>query len=224
MKSIPPSGGTSNAVMFPPVTNVRPLRRQQWLQYAERAVQFMERGEKAEAEAMWRLAVKHAERDRAAEHEFGGVLLGLAELLYSDRRPQDALEYCQRALACLTGAYGDRHPKVAGCLNLEASIHFAQGNYSAAFDACSKAHAIFERALGDRNSDTVVTTYNLAMINHALGRFLHAERFYRRSLALIKTTVCISVSREAMIENYAHLLDRTNRAQEAAQLRLSKNR
>ncbi|HEU4712152.1 MAG TPA: CHAT domain-containing tetratricopeptide repeat protein [Pyrinomonadaceae bacterium] len=104
-------------------------------------------------------------------YESAKALSGLALIYKEQRRDTEALAALQQVLQEFTSLGDDR--EVANTLNMIGTIHYGQGNYSAAAAAFRKS------AEANSNSDSVV---RLADALYMQGDYTQALSFYKKSL------------------------------------------
>lgn len=104
-------------------------------------------------------------------YESAKALSGLALIYKEQRRDTEALTALEQALREFT-SLGDKE-EVANTLNTIGSIHYAQGNYSAAAEAFRKSNE------ANNNVDSVV---RLADVLYMQGDYTQALTFYKQSL------------------------------------------
>ena len=110
-------------------------------------------------------------------HESAKALSGLALIYKEQRRDTEALAALEQVLREFT-SLGDKE-EVANTLNMIGSIHYGQGNYSAAADAFLKSNK------ANNNVDSVV---RLADVLYMQGDYTQALSFYKKSLEQVPKT------------------------------------
>jgi len=123
---------------------------------------------------------------RDAEVGTTGALLlqnGLAQLLQSQGKYEEAEPLFRRTLAAREAALGPAHPHTLTLVNNLALLLKAQGKYEEAEPLYRRALAGREEALGPAHPDTLASVNNLAQLLQALGKYEEAEPLYRRALA-----------------------------------------
>ena len=110
-------------------------------------------------------------------YEAAKALSGLALIYKEQRRETEALAALQQVLGEFT-SLGDKE-EIANTLNMIGTIHYGQGNYSAAADAFRKSNE------ANSNVDSVV---RLADVLYMQGDYTQALTFYKNSLERVTRT------------------------------------
>jgi tetratricopeptide (TPR) repeat protein len=125
-----------------------------------------------------------------------------------------ALKLQTEALDIRERLLGPNNAAIAATLTAVAGIYAAQGNYAAAEPPLTRALAIRE-ALGADSEATAESLNNLALLYAAEGKAAEAEPLYQRAIAIFETTND-HAALATTLENYAALLEDTDRAADAA--------
>jgi tetratricopeptide (TPR) repeat protein len=86
----------------------------------------------------------------------------------------------RRDIAATEATFGRDHPALAPKLVDLAGLLYSEGQYAEAEALCSRALTISQRVLGPRDSETVRTVKQLAMIYRAQGRSKEADELLAR--------------------------------------------
>jgi tetratricopeptide (TPR) repeat protein len=212
--------GVPALAAVPQQNNVAPIPIQKWQRYHELALAARDKGDNATAEAMWLAALEHAEENGVDGASVAVMFDELAGLYYASGEMQMAEIFCRRALYAFSTVYETKHTTIAYCLNNLAGICYGMGRLEDAETLCKAALDMFEQTLGAMHDEVALALHNLAMIYHRQSRFVHAERNYRRALAIRTKTLGYSDSSvKKLIDNYATMLETTDRREEATALR-----
>ncbi len=144
-----------------------------------------EAGRPAEAVAIWKELLVHAEKAYGPDHinvavslnNFGNLYDRLG--IYSKAQP-----LLERSLAIRERNLGPDHPTTAIAVNNLAGLYQRQGLYVEAELLYKRSLAIREQALGSSNHSTALALNNLGFLYYTQGLYDKAEPLYRRSLAI----------------------------------------
>ena len=98
--------------------------------------------------------------------------------------PEKAEGHLERALELRRAAYGERHPKVAGAMNVLGALRHDQGRPEDAETLYRRALAIYRDVEGDGAPQVPTILLNLAQALEASGRLEEATRLCEESIAL----------------------------------------
>ena len=184
------------------------------------ALLYQEQGKYAQAEPLYQQALQIYEKAYGLEHPYVAANLNnLARLYRSQGRYTEAESLLQRALAIREKAIQPDHPDMANSLNSLAELYRVQGKYAEAESLFQRALVIDEKAYGLEHPKVATDLNNLALFYHTQGKHTQAEAFYQRALAILEKTLAIHPHVAICLENYARLLKKTRREDEAAKLR-----
>ncbi len=180
---------------------------------------YYSQGRYAEAEPLFKRALEINETTLGKQHPKTAISLNnLADIYTSQGRYAEAEPLFKRVIEIFQKTLGEEHPDTATSLNNLSRIYYLQGRYAEAEPLVRHALAIREKVLG-KHPDTANSLNNVAKLCYSLGRYSEAEPLYQRSLIMFEETL----GKEhpilvATLENYAALLRKMNRADEAAKL------
>jgi tetratricopeptide (TPR) repeat protein len=186
----------------------------------EAATYFYHRARYAEAEPLYRRALKIDEKAYGPDHSDVAIgLNNLAALLKATNRTAEAEPLYRRALEIDEKAYGPDHPDVAIDLNNLAQLLQATNRLAEAEPLMWRALAIDEKALGPEHPKVAIRLNNLAQLLQATNRRGEAEPLMRRALEIDEKAYGPGHPAVATdLNNLAELLRATNRLDEAEPL------
>lgn len=175
------------------------------------------RGDYAAAERSFSGAVVKAERYGLQDLRVAQSVSQLAQVYVAQRKLVEAEPLYLRALDIYQKVRGDEHMDVAATLNNLGVLHKMYGQYAAAEPYLTRALAIKEKLLGSDHREVGLSLRHLASLYMAQERYEQAEPLLRRALA-IREREAEDGDLAKILEEYAGLLRKTNRAAEAEPL------
>jgi tetratricopeptide (TPR) repeat protein len=172
------------------------------------------------AEPLYQRALAIDERLLGPEHPDTATSLNNLALLFKNQGKYEQAEpLYQRALAIRERVLGPEHPDTALSLINLATHYWDQGKYEQAEPLYQRALAIRERVLGPEHPDTALSLFWLAFIYSRKGEYEQSEAFYLRTLNIYGKTLPPDHPYIArVLDNYANLLRKMNRIEEASKL------
>ncbi len=149
-----------------------------------------------------------------------GNLHNLAALYSAQGKYEEAEPLYLRARSILEQMFGPIHPEVAFSLNSLAELYSIQGNYVQAEPLYKHALFIREQTLGLNHADTAFSLHGLAKAYDAQGNYAQAELLYKQVLS-VRMHVLEPTHPDvvAVLENYAALLQKEQRDDEASEIK-----
>jgi tetratricopeptide (TPR) repeat protein/tRNA A-37 threonylcarbamoyl transferase component Bud32 len=145
----------------------------------------LECGDPRRAEALLRDATDSAARLLDADHPLVAALRErLAEALMHLGRPDEGLQFLDRARDAHLKTYRRPHWVVARAMNLESSLAYEAGDFARAEDAARAALREFEALEHRSTHDYAVTLGNLARVLLMLGHWGEARDLAQKSVEL----------------------------------------
>src|SRR5262245_12356729 len=120
----------------------------EWIDTMRAAQKALNESRYADAEQFLRAAVHEAEKFPSGDRRFDLSFNGLAKVLYSQGKYDEAERSYLQAVAVLEKKLGPGHLRVAESLNGLALIYQMQGRYKEAEPLFSRASRISEKVLG----------------------------------------------------------------------------
>jgi tetratricopeptide (TPR) repeat protein len=142
----------------------------------EAAVQFINMGQKSNAEEMYRRALEGYEKVLGLEHPLTlASVSNLAWVLQDQRKYEAAEEMYRRALKEYEKVLGLEHPSTLTCISNLAWVLQEQGKYEAAEKMYRRALEGYERLVGVEHPSTLTCISNLAWVLQDQGKYEAAE-------------------------------------------------
>jgi tetratricopeptide (TPR) repeat protein len=185
------------------------------------ALTYTKQGRHADAEPLYRRALAIQEEVLGANHPDVGRTLNNLGNLNKDRGDFAAAEpLFLRALEIREKALGEGHPDFAWSLGDLGVFYRDRGEYDKAEPLFLRALSIFESAVGLEHSGVAWTLSDLGILCRERKDFVQAETYFNRAIATFEKAVGPDAPDLAeCLENYAKLLSRMDRSQEAEALR-----
>jgi tetratricopeptide (TPR) repeat protein len=143
-----------------------------------------------------------------------------AEGLRVAGRPDEAAPVAAEALAFAERLYGKDDIRLTPLISIQASCLAAQGAFHRAEPLRQRALAIAVRVHGEDHPDVALEENNLGALYAEMGKLEQAEPLYRKALAKTERILGqIPPVLPIVLENLAALCERTERRDEAVQLR-----
>lgn len=171
----------------------------------------------AEAEPLYQQALSVCERTLPPEHP--GVALSLNNLasFYCDHgNYAEAEPLLKRVLVFDENALGPEHPDVATSINKLGLLYDNAGKPIEAEQLYKRALAIREKVFGPEHPDVAQSLNNLAQVYRSQAKHAEAEPLYKRAVAILEKAE--SPNAAVVLKNYAALLRKTGRGNEAAEM------
>jgi len=142
---------------------------------------------------------------------------------YRQRQYARALESFSAALK-EAESFGPNDSRLATSLNNLALVYDEQGKYAEAEPLYKRALAILEKAFGPNHSSVATSLNNLAALYCSQGKYAEAEPLYKRSLQIREGLDPNGPDVAQSLANYAVLLRKTKRVEQAKQMELRAKR
>ena len=180
------------------------------------------KGTYQEAETRYQQAISIGERVLGPEHpDIALFLNNLAFLAQRQGQYQRAEELYQRALGIYEQALGPTHPDVASVLNNLGKLFRTMNSEERAEKLLRQALAIDEARLNPMHPDIAQSLSDMADLLINQHRYEEAEPLLQRAWTiLLQTASSRHLDAEFVREQYAVLLERMNRNEDAVRLRL----
>jgi tetratricopeptide (TPR) repeat protein len=184
------------------------------------AVLYFDRGDYVQAELLLKRALEIKERAGADNIDVAYSLNNLA-VLYIKRNDYALAEgYLRRSLAIREKALGSKDPNVAYSIGNLGDLYYLKGDYSKAEPLYQRALSILEESLGQEHPASATFMKRLGRLYVAKGDYAHAELLYKRALKVEEKTLGPDqVVIASTLDDYADLLSKMNRVEEAQILR-----
>ncbi len=175
------------------------------------------RGDYSRAETLYQQALTISEKTLGTRHPDVALILNNQALLATKQKQYSkaGLLY-QRALSIYKLVLGSEHPNVANVLNNQGQLSRETGNEKRAEKLLRHALTIREKVLGTTHSSIAQSLANLAALLADQHQDEEAEPLFQRALAIYGPR---HLDAARVREEYASLLERTNRSEEARALR-----
>jgi tetratricopeptide (TPR) repeat protein len=172
-----------------------------------------------EAETCFRRALDAAAaRFGAAHPDVAAILVNRSELFERERRYAEAEADLRRAFEILSATVGPRHPRTIACLNGLGLAAYYQGRYREAEERLTKSLELGEQVYGPGHPRLAATLTNLGVVYRTEARYADSERALGRALAIEKTMKPQDANTAGTMMEYARLLRRMKRKQEAGEM------
>jgi tetratricopeptide (TPR) repeat protein len=171
------------------------------------------------AEKAYKRALIINQKVKSAPSEISPLLNNIADIYREQQRFKEASALYQQALAIDVKAHGPNDRSVASVLNNLGLLRKAQGNYSEGENYLTRALKIWQNSSPASSLDIAKASANLATVYTLEGKYSLAEPLCKTSLAAREHLLGANHPDVASsLENYAELLNKTNRPIEAAKL------
>jgi len=144
----------------------------------------------------------------------GLALLYLHQGLYDKAEP-----LFERALEIKEKVLGPRHPDVALSLHNLAYLYNKQGLYDKAKPLYERALVIWKKVHGPEHPLVATCLNNLAVLYRVQSLYDKAEPLFKRAIKICEKALPGHPNLMMYIDNYAKLLEETNRPEEAQEMR-----
>ena len=174
-------------------------------------------GKYTEAEPLLQGSLVIREKILGSEHP--GISVSLNNLgthYLRQRKYAEAEPLLQRSLVIREKILGPEHLDTVGSLRILALLYSQQGKYAEAEPFYQRALAIIEKMRGREHQELVPTLSDLALLYYQQGKYAEAEPFFQRALSIAEKAPDPALT--SILENYAALLRKTDRRDEAAEL------
>lgn len=146
------------------------------------------------------------------------TLNGLAVLYRLQKKYELAAPLSQRALAIREKTLGSDHPETATAVGNLAYLYRLQGDYEQSIHMYERALSIREKAFGTDHPKATITCFNLGELYREQGNYEQAEKQILRALTTHESAAERSRVVDDMLKEYALLLHKMGRSEEAAQI------
>ena len=186
------------------------------------AAVYSETGNYDLAEQLYLAALAQLENKLGPEHpDLGQPLLNLAVTYRKLHRPEEAWEAANRAKRLMNESRRPDDPRMIRLLGTMGDLAADSGSEEAALVSYGKALDLAERVLGDSHPEVATLLNNIAIVLRRNERYLEAEAYLRRSLAIRDASLGKgSVKAAGALQNLAVVLENEGRREEAEQLLL----
>lgn len=153
-----------------------------WEEYNEAGRRSVGLGQLAEAEELFRAAVREGERLGADSPHLATSLNALGQLRLQAKDLVESESCFTRALAIREKTYGAESHAIVPSLNNLSALHDAKGETDKAVDLLRRSMAISEKALGASHPEVTLALNNLAKLYFKRREFAKADRLLLRLL------------------------------------------
>jgi tetratricopeptide (TPR) repeat protein len=153
-----------------------------WEEYNEAGRRSVSLGQSAEAEELFRAAVREGEQLGADSPHLATSLNALGQLRLQAKDLAEAELCFSRALAIRERTYGPESHAIVPSLNNLAAVREAQGTTDIAVELLRRSLAISEQALGASHPEVTLVVNNLAKLYFRRRDFSKADRLLLRLL------------------------------------------
>lgn len=181
---------------------------------------YTSQGQYEQAEPLFQRAIAIREQVLGLTHHYVAISLNsLASLYYRQGKYEQAEALIRRALAIYKPTVGPNHHLIAACLTNLGKLYQAQGKYEQAEPLYQRVLTMDEQLVGPDNPEVANALSDLALFYVSQHKYEQAEPLFRRALLIrehcpwLKPAVLTST-----LKNYADLLRRMGRAEEAVLL------
>ena len=153
-----------------------------WEEYNEAGRRSVGLGQMAEAEELFRAAVREGEQLGADSPHLATSLNALGQLRLQAKDVAEAESCFTRALAIRQQTYGPDSHAIVPSLNNLSALHDAKGETDKAVELLKRSYAISEKALGPSHPEVTLALNNLARLYFKRRDFSKADRILLRLL------------------------------------------
>ncbi|MFL5562254.1 MAG: tetratricopeptide repeat protein [Gemmatimonadaceae bacterium] len=153
-----------------------------WEEYNEAGRRSVSLGQVAEAEELFRAAVREGEQLGADSPHLATSLNALGQLRLQAKDLAEAERCFARALSIREQTYGPESHAIVPSLNNLAALHDAKGETDKAVELLRRSLAISEQALGASHPEVALVLNNLAKLYFRRRDFSKADRLLLRLL------------------------------------------
>lgn len=153
-----------------------------WEEYNEAGRRSVGLGQLAEAEELFRAAVREGEQLGADSPHLATSLNALGQLRLQAKDVAEAESCFTRALAIRQQTYGPDSHAIVPSLNNLSALHDAKGDVDQAVELLKRSLAISEQALGPAHPEVALALNNLARLYFKRRDFSKADRILLRLL------------------------------------------
>lgn len=154
------------------------------------ARQYGERGEHAQAEALFKRALAIRENTLGLEHpEVAAALNDLALTYMKQGQCEMAEPLFKRAMAIIEKSLGPDHLEMARTLNNFALTYMKQRQYTQAEPLYIRSLPIWEKTVGLDHPKVAATLNNLAGLYGEQGQYAQAKPLFQRALAIMEKSL-----------------------------------
>jgi tetratricopeptide (TPR) repeat protein len=190
------------------------------LMLEQRAAESAAKGNLAEAEGLYKLALNTIEANMPGDPVLAGSLNNLGQFYRSQRRFSEAADLFNRALTIYVASYGDNNKLTATVINNLANSYLADHKYDAAEPLFRRGLAASEKLLGSDNGSIAISLDWLAQTHFFLKRPADAESELKRALAIAeKATGPDSRLVVGLLDHMIAIVKAQGREQDAAALK-----
>jgi tetratricopeptide (TPR) repeat protein len=209
----------STAVQVPPFVSQTKALMSTWEQLKSDAEHAATYGNNAEAEVMWRRALKLAEEFPKGDKRLSLTLDRLGEICFTEKRYTEAEPLFRRSLALRESTLGFEHPDVATSLTHLFTLCYVQGRFDDAEPLGRRVLTLYQKAFGEQHEYVAACLHNLAKLEHARGNFTEAEPLFIQALNVTTETLgADSAEVGGILNDQAMFFVDTNRLEEAEYL------
>lgn len=160
-----------------------------WQTYTESGRVAYRHGDYTQAEQLFTMALREAERCGPQTICVATSLNNLAILRRAQGQYTQAEPLLQRALTITEHTLGTEHPRVAMSLNNLAELYQLEGRHEEAESLYLRALTIWEQTSEPLYPQAAVSLHGLAKLYQALGHHPEAEALYRGAVIIWKQTL-----------------------------------
>jgi tetratricopeptide (TPR) repeat protein len=180
---------------------------------------WLERGQVARAEPLFRRAVSLVENSPAAPpDQLAAALAGIGGLYRAENKLTLAEDAFQRALQLDRVALGEAHPQMAWLMEMLSDVYSTMGERDAALDNASKAVKVMQGLFGDASLPAAASMANRATVEQQEKELDAALEDFDQALGIARSYPGNEVFKRTLTERYAALLKLMRRDREAKAL------
>ncbi|CAN5951447.1 unnamed protein product [Sphagnum jensenii] len=173
----------------------------------------------ANAEQLWRQALKVVEPFGESDARFAYSMEKLAECLLNMKRFNESEPLYLHSHALKLKILGPDHLSIAASLNNLSKLYYFQSKFDQAEPLARQFVEICEKNLGPEHPDVACGIHNLATLYHTNGKLDLAETQYQKALAICRKTLGNEhPATVRLLKSFASLLQSLHREEEAAHL------
>jgi tetratricopeptide (TPR) repeat protein len=187
-----------------------------WTTYKVKAEMAFRYGNFGEAESAWLKALELTQLFKTDDPRRVYTFECLSSFYLAERNLDKAESYARQALYLTQETCGQNDPRVAVSLNSLVDIYDRAGRWLDAEALCVRMLKIYYKNYGSDHADVGAVANKLALIYHGLGQLDLAELMYERAIPIrAKALGANHPAYQTLLNNYATLLESTNRKEKA---------
>lgn len=174
-----------------------------WNAYVIAGEKAYQRGDYAQAEKQWLVALRVADGFGSEDGRLSQTLDKVTALYQAQGRYAEAEPFYERLLRIDEEAVGPIHPNVARDLDNLAALYQVRRKYTEAASAFKRSVVIWQKVLWPKHPHVATTLDKLARVYESEGNYTEAEAVYRRALAMREEV--LGSSHPVIAESFASL-------------------